>query len=66
MIESVSKWVLDKWGGADLILIAKRNLVIGIVFLNILKSTSGVSVHATATTTATTIKLKKDCEKIVL
>ena len=63
MIENVSKWVLDKWDGADSILLAKRNLVVGLVFLNILKSTSGVSVHATTTTT--TIKFKKESEKIV-
>ena len=55
MIKSVSDWLTEKWDGADQILLAKRNLVIGLVFLKILKGTSGaVSEH-------TTDKHKKDC-----
>lgn len=62
MIDNVSTWVTENWHAADYVLFAKRNLVIGLVFLNILKGTSGVSVHVTTTT----VKLKKDCERIVL
>jgi hypothetical protein len=54
MIENISAWMDDSWKEAEELLFAKRNLIIGLTYMIVLKNSLGaVSVHASA------VKLKK-------
>ena len=54
MIENILVWLNENWDEAEEVLTAKRNLIIGLTYLNVLKINSGaISVHTN------TVRLKK-------
>jgi len=54
MIESIVAWLNENWDEAEEVLTAKRNLIIGLTYLNVLKINSGaIGVHTN------TVRLKK-------
>lgn len=55
MVESLVSWLGENWDEAEEILTAKRNLIIGLMYLNVLKLYSGgINVHTNI------VRLKKE------
>lgn len=54
MIENIVSWLNENWDEAEEVLTAKRNLIIGLTYLNVLKMSSGsINIHTN------TVRLKK-------
>lgn len=61
MIEYLYSWIGQDWKDTEERLMAKRNLIIGLAFLGVIKNSTGAAgIHAN------TVKLKKEHEKDII